>query len=135
MFDPQKALNYQRALATFARIVGEADSDQRLLQNATAQIARITHIRHVKVLRYRPDQGDWADRGRRRLGARRRWACQFRCGSPLVTRALATRAGSSRTKFRPWAANGPSGDAQRTGRQSPGFRTPGRPTVTAVAAM
>jgi two-component sensor histidine kinase/putative methionine-R-sulfoxide reductase with GAF domain len=58
MFDPQKAVNYQRALATFARIVGEADSDQRLLQNATAQIARITHIRHVKVLRYRPDQGD-----------------------------------------------------------------------------
>ena len=31
---------------------------QRLLQNAAAQVARITHIKHVKVLRYRPDQGD-----------------------------------------------------------------------------
>ncbi len=58
MVDPHKAVRYQRSLATFTRIVGEADSEQRLLQNATAQIARITHIRHVKVLRYRPDQGD-----------------------------------------------------------------------------
>ena len=58
LFDPHKALSYQRALATFARIVSESDSEQRLLQNATAQIARITHIRHVKVLRYRLDQGD-----------------------------------------------------------------------------
>jgi two-component sensor histidine kinase len=56
--DPQKALGYQRALAAFTRIVGEADSENRLLQNAAAQVARITHIRHVKVLRYRPDQGD-----------------------------------------------------------------------------
>jgi GAF domain-containing protein len=53
-----KALGYQRALATFTRIVAEADSEQRLLQNAAAQVARITHIRHVKVLRYRPDHGD-----------------------------------------------------------------------------
>jgi two-component sensor histidine kinase len=58
LVDPHKALSYQRALATFTRIVGEADSAQRLLQNATAQIARITDIRHVKVLRYRPDKGD-----------------------------------------------------------------------------
>ena len=58
MVDPHKALSYQRSLATFTRIVGEADSEQRLLQNAAAQVARITHIRHVKVLRYRPDKGD-----------------------------------------------------------------------------
>jgi hypothetical protein len=58
LVDPHKALSYQRALATFTRIVGEADSEHRLLQNAVAQVARITHIRHVKVLRYRPDQGD-----------------------------------------------------------------------------
>ena len=58
LVDPHKALSYQRSLATFTRIVGEADSEQRLLQNAAAQVARITHIRHVKVLRYRPDQGD-----------------------------------------------------------------------------
>jgi two-component sensor histidine kinase/putative methionine-R-sulfoxide reductase with GAF domain len=56
--DPNKALNYQRALATFTRIVNEADSEGRLLQNAVAQVARITHIGHVKVLRYRPDHGD-----------------------------------------------------------------------------
>ena len=58
MVDPQKALEYQRALATFTRIVAEADSEQRLLQNAAAQVARITHIGHVKVLRYRADLGD-----------------------------------------------------------------------------
>jgi two-component sensor histidine kinase len=58
LVDPHKVLSYQRALATFTRIVGEADSEQRLLQNATAQIARVTDIRHVKVLRYRPDRGD-----------------------------------------------------------------------------
>ena len=56
--DLNKALAYQRALATFTRIVGEAESEARLLQNAAAQVSRITHIRHVKVLRYRPDQGD-----------------------------------------------------------------------------
>jgi two-component sensor histidine kinase len=58
LVDPHKALSYQRALATFTRIVGEADAAQRLLQNATTQIARITDIRHVKALRYRPDRGD-----------------------------------------------------------------------------
>ena len=58
MVASDKALGYQRALATFTRIVAEVDSEQRLLQNAAAQVARITHIRHVKVLRYRPDHGD-----------------------------------------------------------------------------
>lgn len=56
--DPQRALNYQRALATFTRIVDEPDTVPGLLQNATAQVARITHIKHVKILRYRPDLGD-----------------------------------------------------------------------------
>jgi two-component sensor histidine kinase len=58
VFDPQKALNYQRALAMFTRIVDEPASVPGLLQNAAAQVARITHIEHVKVLRYRPDRGD-----------------------------------------------------------------------------
>ena len=58
MIDPQKALAYQRALASFTRIVDEPDSVPRLLQNAVAQVARVTHIKHVKVLRYRPDEGD-----------------------------------------------------------------------------
>jgi two-component sensor histidine kinase/putative methionine-R-sulfoxide reductase with GAF domain len=56
--DLHKALAYQRALATFTRIIGEAESESRVLQNAAAQVSRITHIRHVKVLRYRPDKGD-----------------------------------------------------------------------------
>jgi len=56
--DPQKALDYQRAIATFTRIVCEAGAGPRVLQNAVAQVARVTHIRHVKILRYRPDHGD-----------------------------------------------------------------------------
>jgi two-component sensor histidine kinase len=56
--DPQTALNYQRALATFTRIVDEPASVLGLLQNAAVQVSRITHIKHVKVLRYRPDRGD-----------------------------------------------------------------------------
>jgi two-component sensor histidine kinase len=58
VFDPQKALNYQRALAMFTRIVDEPASVPGLLQNAAAQVARITHIKHVKILRYRPERGD-----------------------------------------------------------------------------
>jgi two-component sensor histidine kinase/putative methionine-R-sulfoxide reductase with GAF domain len=56
--DPDKALAYQQALATFTRIIGEAGTIESLLQNTTAQVSRVTHIAHVKVLRYRPDQGD-----------------------------------------------------------------------------
>jgi two-component sensor histidine kinase len=58
VFDPQKALSYQRALAVFTRIVDEPASVPGLLQNAAAQVSRITHIKHVKILRYRPDRGD-----------------------------------------------------------------------------
>jgi two-component sensor histidine kinase/putative methionine-R-sulfoxide reductase with GAF domain len=57
VFDPE-ALSYQRALAVFTRIVDEPASVPGLLQNAAAQVARITHIKHVKILRYRPDRGD-----------------------------------------------------------------------------
>jgi len=58
VFDSEKALSYQRALAVFTRIVDEPASVPGLLQNAVAQVARITHIKHVKVLRYRADRGD-----------------------------------------------------------------------------
>jgi two-component sensor histidine kinase len=58
VFDPEKAITYQRALATFTRIVDEPASMPGLLQNAAAQVARITHIKHVKILRYRADMGD-----------------------------------------------------------------------------
>jgi two-component sensor histidine kinase len=49
---------YQDALIGFSRLAGETMPLERLLQNATAQVSRVTHIRHVKVLRYRPDVGD-----------------------------------------------------------------------------
>ncbi len=52
----QRALSYQRA--TFIRIVDESDSAPGLLQHATAQVPRITHIKNVKILRYRSDLGD-----------------------------------------------------------------------------
>jgi two-component sensor histidine kinase len=58
LIDPHKALDYQQSLATFTRILCEADNAPRLLQNSVAQIARITGIKHVKALRYRPDRGD-----------------------------------------------------------------------------
>jgi two-component sensor histidine kinase/putative methionine-R-sulfoxide reductase with GAF domain len=58
LIDPQTALAYQRALATFTRIVDEPGAVSGLLQNAVAQVARITRIKHVKILRYRPDLGD-----------------------------------------------------------------------------
>ena len=53
-----KALAYQQALATFTRIIGEAETVEGLLQNTTAQVSRVTHIAHVKILCYRPDRGD-----------------------------------------------------------------------------
>ena len=58
MLDPHKALDYQQSLATFTRILCEATNPPRVLQNSVAQIARITNIKHVKALRYRPDRGD-----------------------------------------------------------------------------
>ncbi|MCB5176370.1 sensor histidine kinase [Microvirga lenta] len=49
---------YQRALAAFSRIASEPLPVDRLLQYVTAQVSRVTHIRHVKVMCYRPDHGD-----------------------------------------------------------------------------
>ncbi|GGC47673.1 histidine kinase dimerization/phosphoacceptor domain -containing protein [Chelatococcus reniformis] len=51
-------LQYQRALASFSRVASEAISPERLAQHACAQISSVTRIRHVKVLKYRPDAGD-----------------------------------------------------------------------------
>jgi two-component sensor histidine kinase/putative methionine-R-sulfoxide reductase with GAF domain len=53
-----RALNYQRALASFTRIAGEQLSAERLMQNTAAQVSRVTHIKHVKIMRYRADAGD-----------------------------------------------------------------------------
>jgi two-component sensor histidine kinase len=53
-----RVLEYQRALAAFSRVSGESMDPNRLMQHATAQVSALTHIGRVKVLRYRPDQGD-----------------------------------------------------------------------------
>jgi two-component sensor histidine kinase len=49
---------YQHALAAFSRIASEGLPPDRMMQHACAQISRVTHIKHTKVLRYRPDKGD-----------------------------------------------------------------------------
>jgi two-component sensor histidine kinase len=51
-------LTYQRALAAVSRIAAGAIPPDRLMQQVTAQVARVTQIRHVKILRYRADVGD-----------------------------------------------------------------------------
>jgi two-component sensor histidine kinase len=53
-----RALEYQRALASFSRVASENSSPDRLMQHACAQVSRVTHIKHTKVMRYRPDFGD-----------------------------------------------------------------------------
>jgi two-component sensor histidine kinase len=54
-----KRLNeYQRTLAAFSRVASEVLPTDRLLHYVTAQVSRVTHIRHVKVMCYRPDKGD-----------------------------------------------------------------------------
>jgi two-component sensor histidine kinase/putative methionine-R-sulfoxide reductase with GAF domain len=54
----QRLLHYQRALAAFSRVAGGVMPPDRLMQYAAAQVSGLTHIRHVKIMRYRPDQGD-----------------------------------------------------------------------------
>ena len=49
---------YQRALAAFGRVASEVLPRERLLHYVTAQVSRVTHIKHVKVLCYRPDHSD-----------------------------------------------------------------------------
>jgi two-component sensor histidine kinase len=53
-----RLLEYQQALAGFCRVAGETLPLDRLLHHATAQASRVTHVRHVKVMRYRPDRAD-----------------------------------------------------------------------------
>jgi two-component sensor histidine kinase len=49
---------YQRALAAFSRVASEVVPTERLLHYVTAQTSRVTHIKHIKVMCYRPDKGD-----------------------------------------------------------------------------
>src|SRR3954449_4210013 len=50
--------DYQHALAALSRAASESLPPDRLMHHVTAQVSRVTHIRHVKVMRYRPDRGD-----------------------------------------------------------------------------
>lgn len=51
-------LEYQRALAAFSRVASGALAPERLMQHACAQVSRVTHIKHTKVLQSRPKHGD-----------------------------------------------------------------------------
>jgi two-component sensor histidine kinase/putative methionine-R-sulfoxide reductase with GAF domain len=53
-----RALEYQRTLAALSRIGPEAQTSERLMHHAVAQVARVTRIGHVKIMRYRADRGD-----------------------------------------------------------------------------
>jgi two-component sensor histidine kinase/putative methionine-R-sulfoxide reductase with GAF domain len=53
-----RAIAYQQALAAFTRLVGEAATVERLMHTTVAQVSRVTDIRHVKIMRYRPESGD-----------------------------------------------------------------------------
>jgi two-component sensor histidine kinase len=54
----RRLAEYQRILGALSRFGTEAATTTRLLQHACALVARATRIRHVKALRYRPDQAD-----------------------------------------------------------------------------
>ena len=53
-----RLLDYQAALAAFSRVAGEALPLDRLLHHAAAQVSRVTHIKHTKILHYRPERAD-----------------------------------------------------------------------------
>lgn len=53
-----RLLEYQRALTAFTHVAAETHACQGLMQHLTALVSRLTHVRHVKVLRYRPERGD-----------------------------------------------------------------------------
>jgi two-component sensor histidine kinase len=49
---------YQRVMEGISRIGPEAMPPDRLLHHVAAQVSRVTHIRHVKIMRHRPEKGD-----------------------------------------------------------------------------
>jgi len=53
-----RLLEYQHALVAFSGMALQTLPPERLMQHACAQISRVTHIKHTKVLRYRPRNGD-----------------------------------------------------------------------------
>jgi two-component sensor histidine kinase len=49
---------YQHALAALSRAASESLPPERMMHYVTAQVSRVTHIKHVKVLCYRAGRGD-----------------------------------------------------------------------------
>src|SRR5579883_280709 len=49
---------YQRVLEGLSRIGPEAMPPDRLMHYVAAQVSRVTHIEHTKVMRHRPETGD-----------------------------------------------------------------------------
>ena len=56
--DLKRLLEYQRGVAAFARTAGAVMPPERLMQHVTAQVSGLIRVKHVKVMRYRPDTGD-----------------------------------------------------------------------------
>lgn len=54
----ERLARYQEILVDFSRMVAESGDLPRLLQLTTVQAARGVGIRHSKVMRYRPEDGD-----------------------------------------------------------------------------
>jgi two-component sensor histidine kinase len=54
----ERVREYHRVLGSFSRIASEPLPAERLMHHLVAQVASATHIKHVKVLRYRSDRGD-----------------------------------------------------------------------------
>ena len=82
-----RLIEYQQALAGFSRIAGETLSVDRLLHHATAQVSRVTGVRHVKVHALPGRPGRPPDGRRRRLEARRCRARDVRPRPGVAARA------------------------------------------------
>jgi hypothetical protein len=54
----ERVREYHRVLVSFSRIASDSTPAERLMHHLVAQVAEATHIKHVKVLRYRADRGD-----------------------------------------------------------------------------
>ena len=55
---PDRILRCLEILVDFSRMVAESADLQRLLQLTTLQAARGVGIRHTKIMRYRPEEGN-----------------------------------------------------------------------------
>src|ERR1700753_4341607 len=55
----EKVREHIRILVDLGRIAGEATSIDDFLDQVVVQVARAVEINHAKILRYRPDMGDF----------------------------------------------------------------------------